>query len=53
VLGHAALFHTGDNPGYSSLVAWLPATATTVAVLTNDDGRDLAKPLERAVAPAL
>jgi CubicO group peptidase (beta-lactamase class C family) len=53
MLGHAALFHTGDNPGYSSLVAWLPATATTIAVLTNDDGRDLAEPLEQIVAPAL
>jgi CubicO group peptidase (beta-lactamase class C family) len=53
VLGHAALLHTGDNPGYSSLVAWLPSTATTVVVLTNDDGRDLAEPLNQIVFPVL
>lgn len=34
--GHPAALHTGDNPGYKSLVGWLPDGITIVA-LSNDD----------------
>jgi CubicO group peptidase (beta-lactamase class C family) len=41
VAGRRAFFHTGDNPGYLSLNAWLPDEQITLAVLTNDQATDI------------
>jgi CubicO group peptidase (beta-lactamase class C family) len=41
IAGHPALFHTGDNPGFRSLLAWLPQADMTFAVLANDESTDL------------
>lgn len=46
VNGQSAYVHPGDNPGYQSLAAWLPATETLVVALSNDEDDDL----EQAVA---
>jgi CubicO group peptidase (beta-lactamase class C family) len=35
--GKSARFHTGDNPGYVSILVWLPEARITLAVLANDD----------------
>jgi CubicO group peptidase (beta-lactamase class C family) len=35
--GKPACFHTGDNPGYVSILVWLPRDGVTLAVLANDD----------------
>jgi CubicO group peptidase (beta-lactamase class C family) len=35
--GRPAWFHTGDNPGYVSLLARFPQTGVTLAVLANDE----------------
>lgn len=37
VLGQDAWFVPGDNPGYQSLLAYLPATDTDVVVLSNEE----------------
>ena len=39
--GRPACLHPGDNPGYQSLAAWLPDSATTVVVLSNDEADDI------------
>lgn len=39
--GQPAYVVAGDNPGYRSLAAWLPATGTVVVALSNDEGDDL------------
>lgn len=39
--GRRAYFHTGGNPGYLSLNAWLPDEQITLAVLTNDEATDI------------
>jgi CubicO group peptidase (beta-lactamase class C family) len=49
VAGRPAYFHAGDNPGYKSLLAWLPDDDLDLAVLVNDDGL----PLEPAIHAAL
>jgi Beta-lactamase len=36
VAGHAAFYHTGDNPGYLSFACWIPDLAASVVVLAND-----------------
>jgi CubicO group peptidase (beta-lactamase class C family) len=36
-----AYLHPGDNPGYQSLAAWLPATRTLVVALSNDEDDDI------------
>jgi hypothetical protein len=41
IAGDPALFHTGDNPGFRSLLAWLPQADTTFAILANDESTDL------------
>jgi CubicO group peptidase (beta-lactamase class C family) len=41
VAGHRAHFHTGGNPGYLSVNAWLPDEQITLAVLTNDEATDI------------
>ena len=49
VCGRPARFHAGDNPGYRSLLAYLPHEDRHVAVLTNDDGPPLDTPVRLAV----
>jgi len=38
--GEPAYFHPGDNPGFKSFRAWLPASGRTVVVLSNEDTAD-------------
>lgn len=52
IAGEAAFFHPGDNPGYRSLLAWLPARRTTVAVLTNDESAPFDDVVRQVVAAA-
>ena len=35
--GRSVFFHTGDNPGFRALLAWLPETGVTIALLANED----------------
>jgi CubicO group peptidase (beta-lactamase class C family) len=49
--GHAAYAHTGDNPGYRSLAAWLPGPAACVAFLSNEEAADT-EALLRQLVPA-
>ena len=51
--GADASFHPGDNPGYQSLHAWLPDTDISLAVLSNDEGTDLASVLKPFAATIL
>lgn len=44
--GQPAYLHPGDNPGYQSLAAWLPDTATVIVTLSNHEDDDI----EQAVA---
>lgn len=53
ILGHPAIYHSGDNPGYSSILAWLPDINVTIAILTNEEGRDLTTVLDEVVAPVI
>jgi CubicO group peptidase (beta-lactamase class C family) len=41
VVGRRAYFHTGDNPGYLAVNAWLPDERITLAVLANDQATDI------------
>jgi CubicO group peptidase (beta-lactamase class C family) len=41
VAGRRAYFHTGDNPGYFAVNAWLPDEQITLAVLSNDQATDI------------
>jgi CubicO group peptidase (beta-lactamase class C family) len=43
-------FHTGDNPGYRSLIGWLPGSETSFALLSNDEACDLVTELRRSAA---
>jgi hypothetical protein len=49
VAGRPARFHAGDNPGYTSLLAWLSDEDIDIAVLANDDGSPLDAPIRHAV----
>jgi CubicO group peptidase (beta-lactamase class C family) len=50
--GHLTYLCPGDNPGYQSLAAWLPATATTVVALSNDENGDIEAAVTEALADA-
>jgi CubicO group peptidase (beta-lactamase class C family) len=41
IAGRRAFFHTGDNPGYLAVNAWLPDEQLTLVVLTNDQATDI------------
>ncbi|MDA8344628.1 MAG: serine hydrolase [Thermaerobacter sp.] len=41
IAGHPARFHPGDNPGFRSLLAWLPEADITLAVLSNEESTTL------------
>ena len=53
IAGHAAYLHTGDNPGYQSLAAWLPGQAACVVILSNDEAADTEALLRQLVPVAL
>jgi len=53
IAGHAAHLHPGDNPGYQSLVVYLPDQAACVAVLVNDEAVDTEALLRQLVPVAL
>jgi hypothetical protein len=46
--GRPAVLHTGDNPGYKSLVGWLPEGVGIVA-LSNDDSIQWEDVLQRVL----
>lgn len=48
--GRPVRFHTGDNPGYRSLIGWLPDSETSIAMLSNDEACDLGTELKRSSA---
>jgi hypothetical protein len=52
VNGHLTYLYPGDNPGYQSLAAWLPATATTVVALSNHENGDIEAAVTEALADA-
>jgi CubicO group peptidase (beta-lactamase class C family) len=35
--GHAAFYHTGDNPGYLAFACWVPDLAASIVILANDE----------------
>jgi len=37
----SALFHTGDNPGFRSLLLWLPESDVVFAGLSNEESAAL------------
>jgi CubicO group peptidase (beta-lactamase class C family) len=49
VNGEFAYLHPGDNPGYLSLAAWVPATQTAAVALSNEETDDV----DQAVADLL
>lgn len=53
VAGHAAYGHTGDNPGYRSLAAWLPGPAACIAFLSNEEAADTEALVRQLVPVAL
>jgi CubicO group peptidase (beta-lactamase class C family) len=53
IAGHAACLHTGDNPGYQSLAAWLPGQAACIVIHSNDEGADTEALLRQLVPVAL
>jgi CubicO group peptidase (beta-lactamase class C family) len=53
IAGHAAYLHTGDNPGYQSVAAWLPGQAACVVILSNDEAADIEALLRQLVPVAL
>ncbi len=51
IAGSPARFHSGDNPGFRSLLAWLLRTNVAFAVLSNDESvvlEDISLRLARA-----
>lgn len=53
IAGRPAYVHTGDNPGYQSLAAWLPGQAACVVILSNDEETDTTALLRQLVPAAL
>jgi CubicO group peptidase (beta-lactamase class C family) len=41
ISGQRVQYHPGDNPGFRSILAWLPDVATTIAVLSNEESASL------------
>ena len=50
IRGTFAYLHPGDNPGYQSLGAWVPATGTTIVALSNDELDDIDATVASALA---
>ncbi len=51
--GHVAYLHPGDNPGYQSLMVWLPGPEACVVVLSNDEATDTTALLRQLLPVAL
>jgi CubicO group peptidase (beta-lactamase class C family) len=49
--GHAAWYHTGDNPGYQSFACWIPDRAASIVILVNDEAANVTG-LLRQLLPA-
>lgn len=49
--GHAAVYHSGDNPGYRSLACWIPDRAASIVILVNDEAVSVTS-LLRQLLPA-
>jgi CubicO group peptidase (beta-lactamase class C family) len=47
---HAALYHSGDNPGYKSMACWLPDQAASIVILLNDEATDITSLLRQLLA---
>ena len=53
IAGRTAYFHPGDNPGYQSLVAWLPGQEACAVILSNDEAADTEALLRQLIPVAL
>ena len=53
IAGHVAYLHTGDTPGYQSLVVWLPGPAASVVILSNDEATDMDAVLGQLIPAAV
>ena len=51
--GHAACYHTGDNPGYQSFAGWIPDRAASIVILVNDEAVSITGLLRQLVPAAL
>jgi CubicO group peptidase (beta-lactamase class C family) len=51
--GHAACYHSGDNPGYQSLACWIPDQAASIVILVNDEAASITGLLRQLLPAAL
>jgi len=51
--GHAACYHTGDNPGYLSFACWIPDRAASIVILANDEAVNMTGLLRQLLPAAL
>jgi len=51
--GHHVTYHTGDNPGYQSVVCWFPDCAASIVILLNDEATSLSALLRQLLPAAL
>ena len=51
--GHAACYHTGDNPGYLSFACWIPNRAASIVILVNDEAVNMTGLLRQLLPAAL
>jgi CubicO group peptidase (beta-lactamase class C family) len=51
--GHAAYFHTGDDPGYQSFACWFPDRAASIVILVNDEAVNVTGLIRQLVLAAL
>jgi CubicO group peptidase (beta-lactamase class C family) len=51
--GHAAYYHTGDNPGYQSFACWIPDRAASIVILANDEAVSITGLLRQLLPVAL
>jgi CubicO group peptidase (beta-lactamase class C family) len=51
--GHAACYHTGDNPGYQSFACWIPDRAASIVILVNDEAVNMTGLLRQLLPAAL
>ena len=53
VAEHPATYHTGDNPGYRSLVCWIRDLAASIVILINDEAVNVTTVLRQLLPAAL
>jgi len=51
--GHAAYYHSGDNPGYQSFACWIPDRAASIVILVNDEAASIIGLLRRLLPAAV